>query len=247
MCTVFFCPSLHTRAMAWTQDRRFCYRKNNIYTAPSGGRQWLWVYFQDQSVDSFDAWMIHLLCVYTYVNMSVFLFYLNVIGRVPVNIIQHQVRSADQIKSHPTSFGAQQKQEVLRIGAVKTINQSLSLAGRCVSVESAEGVAHVYAHVLEQVKSLSVVGHHDHPAATPLHCQNCRCTVLIEKTHSCTCKYTHTCLKGWAVWWRSEGLTEPGVFQSQQDYIHLKSRILERDPPGPRIKNSPLIHGLFSP
>lgn len=32
--------------------------------------------------------------------------YLYVIGRVPVNIIQHQVGSTHQIKPHPTCFGA---------------------------------------------------------------------------------------------------------------------------------------------
>lgn len=90
--------------------------------------------------------------------------YLNVIGRVPVNIIQHQVGSTHQIEPNPTCFGAQQKQEVLRVGTVKTINQPLSLAGGGVSVKSAEGVAHVYTQVLEQVKCLSIVGHYDHPA-----------------------------------------------------------------------------------
>lgn len=91
-------------------------------------------------------------------------FYLNVIGRVPVNVIQHKVGRANQIKPHPTSFGAQQKQEVLRIGAVKAVNQPLSLVSRCVSIKSTEGVAHVYAQVLEKVKCLSIVGYYDHPA-----------------------------------------------------------------------------------
>ena len=98
-------------------------------------------------------------------SLNVCVYYLNVIGRVPVNVVQHQMRCANQIKPHPTSFGAQQKQEVLRIWAVKAINEPLSLAGRCVSVKSTEGVTHVYAQVLEKVKCLSVVGYYDHPAS----------------------------------------------------------------------------------
>ncbi len=95
--------------------------------------------------------------------------HLNVIGRVPVNIIQHQVRSTHQIKPHPTCFGAQQKEEVLRVGTVKTVNQPLSLAGGGVSIKSAEGVAHVYTQVLEQVECLGIVGNYDHPAGTHIH------------------------------------------------------------------------------
>jgi len=90
--------------------------------------------------------------------------YLNVISRVPVDIIQHQVGSTHQIKPHATCFGAQQKQEVLRVWTVKTIHQPLSLVGGGVSIESAEGVAHIYTQILEQVKRLSIVGHYDHPA-----------------------------------------------------------------------------------
>lgn len=71
------------------------------------------------------------------------LSYLNVIGRVPVNIIKHQMGSTHQVKPHPTCFGAQQEQEVLRIGTVEIVNQPLSLVGGGVSIEPAEGVAHV--------------------------------------------------------------------------------------------------------
>lgn len=95
--------------------------------------------------------------------------YLDVIGWVPVNIIQHQVGSTHQIKPHPTRLGAEQKQEVLRVWTVKTVNQPLSLAGGCVSVKSAEGVAHVQTQALEQIKRLRVVGHYDHPAGTHMH------------------------------------------------------------------------------
>lgn len=51
--------------------------------------------------------------------------------------------STHQVKPHPTCFGAQQEQEVLRIGTVEIVNQPLSLVGGGVSVEPAEGVAHV--------------------------------------------------------------------------------------------------------
>lgn len=49
---------------------------------------------------------------------------------------------------------------------VKTVNQSLPLAGGRVSVKSAEGVAHSNAQVFEQIQGLGVVGHHDHPGGT---------------------------------------------------------------------------------
>lgn len=54
--------------------------------------------------------------------------HLDVVGRVPVDVVQHQVRRSDQIQPHPAGFRAQEKQEVLRIGAVKAVNQSLPLA-----------------------------------------------------------------------------------------------------------------------
>lgn len=60
--------------------------------------------------------------------------YLNVISRVPVNVIQHQVGSSHQIKPHASCFGAQQKHKVLRVGTVETVNQPLSLVGGGVAV-----------------------------------------------------------------------------------------------------------------
>lgn len=74
--------------------------------------------------------------------------------------------SPDQIETHTAGFGAQQKQEVLRVGTVEVVDQSLSLAGGCVSIQSAEGVAQVQTQVLEQIQGLGVVGHHHHPAGT---------------------------------------------------------------------------------
>lgn len=102
----------------------------------------------------------------TMIFVSMYMSYLYVIGWIPVDIIQHQVGSPDQIETHPTSFGAQQKQEVLRVRTVKIVNQPLPLAGRCVSIESAEGVTHVQTQVLEQIQGLCIVGHYNHPAGT---------------------------------------------------------------------------------
>lgn len=74
------------------------------------------------------------------------------------------MRSPDQVETNASSFRAQQKEEVLRVGTVEVVDQPLPLAGRRVSVQSAEGVAQVQTQVLEQVQGLCVVGHHHHPA-----------------------------------------------------------------------------------
>ena len=119
--------------------------------------------------------------------MSQCVSYLHVIGRVPVDVIQHQVGSPDQIKPHPACFGAQQKQEVQRVRTVKPVDQPLPLAGGGVSVQSAEGVAHVNTQVLQHVKCLSIVGHYDHPAGAHTLCQ-----YIWTKVHTYKCKHPHT-------------------------------------------------------
>lgn len=118
------------------------------------------------------------------------LSYLNIIGRVPVDIVKHQMGGTDQIKPHPPSFGAEQKNKVLRIRAVETVNQSLPLVGWCLSVQATEGVAREYAQVLEQIQRLGVVGHDDHPVEdtdTLLNVQNHK-----VKRQYCTPVYVYT-------------------------------------------------------
>lgn len=60
--------------------------------------------------------------------------HLDVVGRIPVDVVQHQVRRSDQIQPHPTGFRAQEKQEVLRIRTVEAVNQSLSLSRWSLSI-----------------------------------------------------------------------------------------------------------------
>lgn len=83
--------------------------------------------------------------------------HLNVIGRVPVNVVQHQVRRSNQIQSHAAGFGAQQEQEALRVGAVEGVDQPLPLARGRLTIEPAEREAGTNAQVLKQVQSLGVV------------------------------------------------------------------------------------------
>lgn len=89
--------------------------------------------------------------------MWLFESHLNVIGGVPVDVVQHQVGRPDQIKSHPAGFRAQQEQEALRVGAVEAVDQSLPLARGRLTIEPTERVTSMYAQVLKQVQSLSVV------------------------------------------------------------------------------------------